>query len=158
MNKKLLLVLILVAVIVTGTAFAQTGIGVQGGGSFGSGSLGGAALTLKLSGSPIYWAFNFSAGSGYSWMGLSGDVNLLTNSIISGLDWYVRVGGLANVAFFRDNFYLNVGVQLPVGIAWRPLPPLELYLQVGPRLGINILQDFGFGIYGFGNIGIRYWF
>jgi len=163
--KKICFVLILAAIIATGTAFADHpsgfGIGVQGGGSGGWGSTfgGGGGLTLKLPSMPIFWTVDFAAWSGYAWLWLAGDYYLIDQKLVSdiGLNWYLGVGGYVNLGL-GDPLGLGVGARLPIGLSWQPIQLLEIYLQVVPSIGLGILPGIGLGGGWGGNLGIRLWF
>ena len=62
MNKKIIALLLVVALASTGAVFAKTGVGVQGGYNFGGGA--GAALTFKLDSLPCVFALDLGLGNG----------------------------------------------------------------------------------------------
>ena len=157
--KKFLFVLALVAIIATGTAFADhpggLGIGIQGGGGiYGS----GGALSLKLPAVPVFWAIGADFYGGTSWIGVSGDVYLAEGNIVPEikLDYYIGVGGFVNLAF-GDNFYIRGGARIPIGLSWHFLEIFELYAQIVPYLGISTYGSFFYWNVA-GNIGLRIWF
>jgi len=163
--KKIFLVFALVAIIATGTAFADHpsgfGIGVQGGGSggwTGGGFGGGGALTLKFPSMPIFWTVDVASWTGYLWLGVSGDYYLIDDLIVPeiGLNWYLGVGGYVNLGL-GDPLGLGVGARLPIGLSWQPIDLLEIYLQVVPSIGVGILPGIGLGGGWGGNLGIRLW-
>ena len=110
--KKILLVLALVAIIATGTAFADHpggfGIGVVG--TYGSGY--GGALSLKLPDMPIFWAINISAGDNNTHVGVQGDYYFIDADLIDKwLGWYIGVGGFAGIGLGGNSLGLNLGVR-----------------------------------------------
>jgi hypothetical protein len=165
--KKVVLVLVLAAIIATGTAFADHpksfGIGVQGGTSSsweGGGYYNGAALSLKLPSMPVFWAIRLDVWSDYFHLNVSGDQYLIDSMLISniGLNWYLGVGLGAGIGL-GDPLAFGVSARLPIGLSWQPIPLLEVFLQVVPHLGVAILPDFHFPYGGWGgDIGIRLWF
>jgi len=164
--KKIFFVLILAAIIATGTAFADHpsgfGIGLQGGynGSWLGGlGGGGGALTLKLPSLPIFWTVDFALYGSYSWLWLAGDYYLIDQKLVPsiGLNWYFGLGGYVNLGL-GDPFGLGVGVRAPIGLSWQPIRLLEIYLQAVPSIGLGILPGVGLGGGWGGNLGIRLWF
>jgi len=153
--KKLLLVLVIFAVITTGTAFAEFGIGVHGGyGGLG----GGGGLNLAFSKVFIYIdAF----GLGNNHMSLSGAVDFISfidDPIVDTLNWYIRLGIGAGLWGFDDKLSLAAAVRLPIGLSWKPIPLLEIFLQVNPQIGMRILPDLNlWGNFWGGNLGLRLW-
>jgi hypothetical protein len=164
--KRALFVLVLAAIIVTGTAFADHpggfGIGVQGGTNSswsGGGYYNGGALSLKLSSIPIFWAIRLDIHSDYFSMNVSGDKYLIDSKLSSeiGMHWYLGVGLGAGIGL-GDPLRLGVSARLPIGLSWQPLPVLEIFLQVVPHLGVSVLPDFHFPYGGWGgDFGIRLW-
>jgi hypothetical protein len=163
--KKILFVFVLVAIIATGTAFADYpsgfGIGVQGGwsGSWTGGGGGGAALSLKIPGVPVFWAVQLGfPGNDYVWLNVAGDYYLIHNPLVSsiGLHWYFGLG-LGVGLGLGSSFHLGAEFRVPVGLSWQPLDFLELYLQAVPSIGALFIPDVGiWGGWG-GNLGIRFW-
>jgi len=153
--KKLLCVAVLVAVIGAGTAFAQFGIGVHGGG----GTLGGGG-GINLAFSDIY-IYVDALGAWDGGMHVSGAVDFLSlykTNLASNFDFYVRVGVGAGLWGFNDTFGLAAAARVPVGVSWKPIPLIELFLQAVPQIGLKILPsiDLFWGVGG--NLGVRFWF
>jgi hypothetical protein len=163
--KKILLVIIL-AVIFSGVAFAdhpenQLGIGVMGGyySTF-SGGFGGSAgfgLSLKVPSVPIFWGI-YVPSFNPLYLGVSGDKYLYEGDLVSdiNLHWFLGLGGWFNIGF-SDPFYFVVGARLPVGLSWHVIDMLEVFLNVAPNLGLRLTQ--GAGLVGgipF-ELGIRLW-
>jgi hypothetical protein len=185
--KKKLIAFALVAILTAGAVFADhpksIGIGVVG--SYGWGGGMGAALSLKLPVLPIFWGVNadFASSdreSSFS-IGLSGDKYLidavLVNSI--GLHWYLGIGGWGNLyshtwkvlskEYTATSF--GFGARVPIGLSWQPIPLLEVFLDIVPRLGIafspetkddsgKVLREGGadFPVFGIPlELGVRLW-
>jgi len=163
--KKILVVLVLGAILVTGTAFADHpegsfGIGVQGGGGWsGGGGIYGGALTIKETVSPIFWAISF----GGNYLGISGDVRFIEGALVDSINlhWYIAAGLYANFYVFSNDFGIGFGGQLPIGLSWHLLEFIELYFQAVPYIGVGAFfsrdsygLDWGVGA----NIGLRLWF
>jgi hypothetical protein len=164
--KKIFLVFVLVAVMAV-AAFADhpsgLGIGVQGGGGSYWGGAGSfhpsAALSLKIPSVPIFWAARLDITDGYFGLGVSGDYYLIDSQLIPTLHWYLGVGGSLGLSFGNDWMGLGAAVRLPIGLSWQPVRPLEIFLQVVPSLGVDIIPGFHFPSGGWGgDIGIRIWF
>ena len=153
--KKLALVLVLVSIIGAGTAFAQFGIGVHGGyGGLG----GGAGVNIAFSNIFIYVD---AIGIGGNSMNLSGAVDFiqfLGGNIGSGLSWYWRIGIAAGIWGFDDTLGFAVAARAPIGLSWKPIPLIEIFLQAQPQIGLQILPDIDLwaNFWG-GNVGIRFW-
>ena len=147
--KKFLMVLALVAILATGTAFADHpdgwGVGVVGGWGY---NLDGAyGLSLKIPSIPIYWAINLGLGSHYFGVGITGDYYVIDDALpVPTLNWFLGVGGFFN---FRSWSYkydygdwsytsMNFGVRVPIGLSWQPIDLIEVFLDVAPSLGLGI--------------------
>ncbi|MDR0301826.1 MAG: hypothetical protein LBI04_05880 [Treponema sp.] len=185
--KKLVMVLALVAIIATGTAFAEhpsgLGIGVVGtygfAGDFGSGM--GFGLSLKIPGVPIFWGVNGSFGSDHFGIGITGDKYMIDSKISGPLGWYFGLGGyfsfyswtFEGYGFDYSYTWMYGGVRVPVGISIQPIELLEIFIDVAPSLGIGYFSGWDYTIAGrkvesgstigfeFGiplEIGLRLWF
>jgi hypothetical protein len=186
--KKKLIVFALAAILATGTAFAEHPNGMSIGvvGSYGWGSDMGAMLSLKFPSIPIFWAvtagFGSSNNESYFNMGLIGDYYLIDKVLVKeiGLNWYLGLGGWAQLNTHKWNFLgreynstgFAFGARLPIGLSWQPIPLLEIFLDIAPRLGIafspevksdsgRVLKESGadFPVFGYPlELGIRFWF
>jgi len=155
MKKKVVLGVVLAAVLTTGTTFAEFGIGVQGGG----GALGGGGgLNLAFSGVFLY-IDGFSAWDGG--LHLSGAldfIDLYGTSLVNTLDFYIRFGIGAGLWGFNDELRLAASARLPIGLSWRPISLLEIFLQLVPEVGARILPP-AYLFWNVGaNLGLRLWF
>jgi hypothetical protein len=170
--KKLVIVLALSAIIVTGTAFAgdQDGLGIgviwdSGGGWGSSGTVGhNGALSLHLPNVPVYWGISFGGFGPFGdivWLGVSGDFLPLVNNqpLVKniGLSWFIRLG-LYGKILLGDITGFDVGARVPIGLSWQPIKVFELFLDVAPSIGVHILDGFGLGGGWDGEFGIRLWF
>ena len=170
--KRVLLVLVIAAVLATGTAFAGDprpdglGIGVvagYGGGWSGGGGSSNVGLALHLS--DIYWGINLGLGENHFALSVTGDFMTLTGGNISGpFGWYIDLGlygglGLAT-AGDNANLSLNFGARLPIGLNLN-FKPIDIWLAVVPRIGVDL--NIGHGDFlnlggGWGSeFGIRLW-
>jgi len=167
--KRLILVLVLFAIIAAGSVFADHpqgfGIGIQGGTSGaweGEGGLhNGAALSLKLPSIPIFWAARLDIYDDYFFLDVSGDKYLIDSILVKdiGLNWYLGLGLGVGIGIGGDDLGLGVSARLPVGLSWQPIPLLEIFLQLVPNLGVQVMPDFHFPYGGWGgDLGIRFWF
>ena len=172
--KKFLVVLVLAAVIATGTVFADhpggLGFGVQGGGggTWSGGGFGvnrGAALSLKIPSMPIFWAIDIEGNSLGVYLGIAGDYYFVDSALVPGigLNWYFGFGVGAGIGIYND-IYFSIVARLPVGLSWQldinagPIDAFEIYLQAVPSLGIS-LNPFKFPAGGWPiNVGFRLWF
>jgi len=168
--KKVVLVLVLFAILATGTVFAdhpngKWGVGIQGGTSGdwdGGGHLhNGGALSLKIPSVPIFWAVRLDIFNDYFSLGISGDKYLIDKLLVKeiGLGWYLGLGVGVGIGIGDDDLALGVSGRLPIGLSIQPIDLLEIFLQIVPQLGVSIMPSFHFPYGGWGgDIGIRLWF
>jgi len=176
--KKVVLVLVLFAILATGTVFAehpsdQWGVGAQFGSGgnwdrnkYGTDLQNGAALSLKIPKVPVFWAARFESYWSSTFMGISGDYYILDKTIVKDVNfgWYLGVGGGFNLLVSGSGAKLGdwfwAGVRVPVGLSIRPIDLLEIYLQAVPNIGFAKTPDEfeapygGWGV----DLGIRFWF
>jgi len=162
--KKTVLVLILLAVISAG-AFADHpggfGIGVVGGysGAWGAGKgYSHYGLSLKVPSIPIYWAVNMHITDDVFSFGLTGDKYILDNKLVPdiNLNWFIGVGGWGGITISKE-LALSIGLRVPIGLSWQPLPLLEIFLDIAPSLGLAINPlDFPAGGWPI-ELGLRFW-
>ncbi|MCL2265891.1 MAG: hypothetical protein FWC22_07600, partial [Treponema sp.] len=180
-----LVVIALVAILATGTAFAdhpdKFGIGVEGGyGSFWTdfkGPAGGnmnSAVSLKFKSLPIFWAIgmNIAAGGsgGNAGIGImvSGDYYFMDMAIVGDmLHWYFGAGAQVNLGFGIDitggtgGIDLDLLARVPVGISFQfPVSKivLEAYMQAVPTIGVKVSPKFRSLVGVGGSFGFRVWF
>ena len=162
--KKIVLVLALVSIIGAGTAFADFGIGLHGGGHYGGNVGGGGGLNLAFDSLFIYIDY-VGGGSGLNlsgavdfWQFLGG--NLGAGPVLNGnFAWYWRLGIPVGLHIGDNYLGLNAGVRFPIGVSWRK-DIFELFLQAVPLIGVRILpiDDIGLWWNVGGNLGFRIWF
>jgi len=152
--KKVIMGIVLAVVLGGTAAYAQPsgfGIGVLWQQQIGLGNYGvgnsGPSLSLKLPGSPIFWAVNLGIGDNYFGLGIQGDHYLVYRNIAGPVYWYLGLGGWGTVHFWGtgDAGYmgLGLGARLPIGISIQPVNFLEIFVDAAPSLGVRI--DFGSG-------------
>jgi hypothetical protein len=131
------------------------GIGIAGGGGI---NAYGASLALKVPALPVYWMINADLYGGAFGLGVTGDYYLLNGTFVPTLDYYVGVGGFVNLGL-GNTLAVAGGLRVPIGISWNPIPILDLFLEVAPRLGVEIVPDFKFpyASWVYGAAGIRFW-
>ena len=171
--KKLILVLAFLLILTIG-AFAEHpgggGIGIVGQSHFEwkefKGSPG-AALSLKMPEKPVYWGINVRLNGSDFWVSVTGDNYIVDKRLLPdiNLGWYLGVGAYAG--FFHvggDSSYssLGGGARVPIGIYVFPMSFFEVYVDVAPSLGLEILFGNKSGPYfpagGLGaDLGIRFW-
>jgi hypothetical protein len=189
--KKVVLAVLLGFVLCTAGVFAEHpdgwGIGIMGRGGYGwgAGTLGGAALSLKAPGVPVFWGINLGLYSNYFGIGVSGDYYFIDSMIAPeiGLGWFFGVGGFFTFGSYNpsQNYYkwtyLSFGARLPIGLSWQFFNnrkiALELFGDVVPSLGLalrfwdsqydNIQEAAGYNRIGLGGgfdieLGLRIWF
>lgn len=153
--KKGLLVLILAAILTTGTAFANDprpdgfGIGVVAGGVgvWESGAGFGWNYGLALHLADIYWGINLRVQSNWVYIGATGDfLTLLGGNITGPLGWYIDAGlygaiGLWNPDEGDGGVSFDIGARLPIGLNLN-FQVVDIWLAFVPRLGVGI-RTFG---------------
>jgi hypothetical protein len=166
--KKFVLVLTLVAIIATGTAFADhsdgLGVGVlwRGNIGFGGGIGHGIALSLHVPKIPIFWGIDFHLNGNDIGLGVTGDKYIYDETLIEIVHWYLGLGGYVDL-YLADDAIIDFGARLPIGLSWHFLKILELFVDVAPSIGIG-LYTHGSGDIDFPHtpfpveIGIRIWF
>jgi hypothetical protein len=127
----------------------------------------GGALSLKVPGLPIFWGINFDFRSHYFGVGVTGDYYIIDQTLLSniGLGWYLGLGGYAGIGIWDNYNMIRFGGRLPIGLSFRPINLLEIFLDVAPSLGVGLYtggwtgaDDFHFPEGGLGvDIGIRLW-
>ncbi|MCL2810251.1 MAG: hypothetical protein FWD24_09365 [Treponema sp.] len=168
--KKLLLVFVLAAILVSGTVFAQGvhpngfGIGILWGGSISLGSdnsfSNSAALSLKLPDIPIFWGISARVSDPLI-LGLQGDTYILGGPIVPTLGWFLGIGGYGSFALGSEAV-ISFGARLPIGITWQPIEVLEVFGNIAPSIGLAFWTHGSGGMefpQGFIpiEIGIRFW-
>jgi len=184
--KRFLIVLAFVAIIATGTAFADhpngLGIGVIGNYSnWGEVSGTGVGLSLKIPSIPIYWAIRASFGENYYGAGITGDYYLIDKKLAGPLHWFLGVGGYFTYLSYKDNAsgvdytytWMHGGLRAPIGLSFHPTKLLEIFIDVAPSIGASIYSGYEYkaagityneeGRTGFGwgapiELGVRLWF
>ena len=161
--KRFLIVMVLVAIIGAGTAFADNGlgIGVLWGGSVENGLHNHAALSLKLPSMPIFWGIRLGIGDAL-YIGVQGDMYILQGNLMPTLSWFLGLGLYGNF-YIGDAIGIGFGGRVPIGLRWRPIGLLEIFgnvtPQIGGYLGLGEHGSFMFpsgGYFGF-ELGVRLW-
>lgn len=156
MNKKIIALLLVVALASTGAVFAKTGLGVQGGYTLGGGA--GAALTFKLDSLPCVFAVDLGFWNGIA-IGVTADWWIQNPKIEGTWGWFYGVG-LAGSVHLGEPLGLAVAPRAVVGTNVFLLDKfLELYLQAAWQPTLSILPDVGFNLFSVPvNGGFRFWF
>jgi hypothetical protein len=169
--KKLVLAAFLGLVLSAG-AFAEHpggwGIGVLGrwgwGWDLAGSGIGGAALSLKAPSAPVYWGLSLGIRDHYFGLAATGDYYLIDQTLISGVNfgWYLGLGGFVSFDSWRNFSAFAAGVRLPIGISWRPVDVVELFLDVAPGLGLGAYFGDKSGLYFPAGdfpleLGLRFW-
>jgi hypothetical protein len=160
--KKLAIIGILGLVLGIGGLFADHPDGLGIGIEFNGGTGGfGPALSLKIPSLPIFWSVGLSFGGDYFGLGLTGDYYFIDKALVPdiNLGWYVGVGGFAYLGFNDDDMWFGLGARVPIGLSWQFLEKFELFVEIAPQLGLEILPDpkFPYGNFFTGALGARIW-
>ena len=159
MKKKIIAVLVLALLVSTVSVFAL-GIGIQGGGVYSAGNIGGnASITFKVDQSPLVFAVDWFANKDIVILGLTGDYWILNSYLAGPFNYFVGLGFGATVGL-GDPLILAGSVRAPIGVnAFFADGLIEPYLQVVPQFQLAILPDIASNGIVFGaNAGIRFWF
>jgi hypothetical protein len=171
--KKLLIVFALIAILATGTVFAEhpdgTGVGgivrydlsplLKGEGTdlfFGT-SYG---LSLKLPSIPVYWSAALSFSIIHFGVSVTGDYYFVDSPLIPNfLDFYLGAGGYLDYLNIIGLTFFGFGVRVPAGISIYPTDKIEIFLGVAPSLGLFFSGDpnpidWKIPI----EVGVRFWF
>jgi hypothetical protein len=154
-------------------------VGQYGGGWTGGGSLGGAALSLKAPGAPIFWGITLHFPSNGFGAGITGDYYLIDQTLVkgAGLGWFFGLGGYFDFLTYKYTFIgkdysqtaLGLGLRVPIGLSWQPVKSFEIFFDFAPSLGILFYSGnyydyktdenkIAFGGGWQGDIGLRFWF
>ena len=169
--KKIIIVIALMAIIGTGTAFADHpegwGIGIYN--TFDhtlfNGTLHGfgAGLTIVFPGFPVFFYFDLT--NNFNHVAAAGDYYFIDDNIDGPWHWYFGLG-LGVASWINDKkLGLATALRIPIGVSVQPIDWFEFFIQAVPQVGIRFVghegDKEGFGIYNRfwgGNIGIRFWF
>ncbi|MDR0669089.1 MAG: hypothetical protein LBF95_03310 [Treponema sp.] len=164
MKKKLLLVCVvglLAANVFADHPGGKLGVGVFGGGgsSTAAGGRGSLGLSLKLSGLPLFWGVTAYFGDPFL-MNVSADYYLIDDDLVKdgsfNLDWFFGIGGFGRFYISSNDFAVDLGLRLPIGLSWHIINNVELFADVVPGLGISLQGnplDWTWG----GELGLRLW-
>ncbi len=164
--KKRILVIFLAVILLA--AVAMTGFSVPRkagfaiGGAFALDPIGtpypGGAITFKLPVLPPVFGVGFSFGSQAFRLGITGDWWLWNFQLVSILWMYVGPGLWVNINIADSGTGVGLGVRVPVGLELWVIEPLELFLEIAPRVGLAIRDPvtIDWGIQG--AVGFRFWF
>ncbi|TVR68589.1 MAG: hypothetical protein EA427_10030 [Spirochaetaceae bacterium] len=86
-------------------------------------------------------------------MHVHGDVWLLRQRLVDPVDWYLGVGGKAQIKSGNGDD-VRVGVRVPLGVQWYAFPRLELFGEIVP--GMRLVPSTSFDLDA--GIGIRFHF
>ena len=156
--KKILIVVCLIMLLATSGAFAKgEGWAIGGEGELylaGNGGLpAGAMFLLHIPKIPLM--FGVGLNSPFS-IGLTVDYWFARGNLVSILDYYVGVGGYAQIFTNPTNFEL--GGRVPFGLqVWPVGQTLEVFIELAPAFGISV-DPTQFAWHLQGAVGLRFWF
>ncbi|MBN1523882.1 MAG: DUF3996 domain-containing protein [Spirochaetales bacterium] len=146
--KRILLLAAILVFICLGTASADMGIGAILGEPTG--------LSFRIGQFPVLGA----AWSFRDYIHLHADFWILDFTVYAPVDLYVGVGGKVKIFVSESKTTENqgssfsVGVRVPVGIQYFPIPEIELFLEITPGISLFPVTSFDADA----GIGIRYIF
>ncbi|MCP4724188.1 MAG: hypothetical protein GY863_04090 [bacterium] len=119
---------------------------------------GDGALTFKLTELPPVFGLSFGGNSDYFRLGATADIWMYHKPLVSIVSIYIGPGAYINLGI-GDTSTIALGARVPVGFQIFPLEPLELFLELAPRFGIQLTPDIDFPQLGLqGALGFRFWF
>ncbi|HEY9595023.1 MAG TPA: hypothetical protein VHE79_11130 [Spirochaetia bacterium] len=156
MKKKVLIVLIALALCATSAFAAKGTLGIGGEGSLYFGSAGGlpmsAMLTLKLPSFPLYLGIGISTDPA---LALTADYWFAHGNVTGILDYYAGIGGYGFLDFNPTN--LAVGGRIPLGLQLWPFGRVfEIFIEIAPAVGITLIPT-AFDWHLQGALGFRFW-
>ena len=145
MLVKKILIIITMMIVITVSAFADhpkgLGIGLVGGYYGGWQNKGYAhyGLSLKVPKVPIFWGINLHITDSVFSLGVTGDKYFVDSKLLSEikLNWYLGLGAYGGISFSEEPSF-TVGLRVPIGLSWQPVPIFELFLDIAPSLGFTI--------------------
>ena len=156
--KKIIVLVVLVLVVISGTTFARpTGFAI--GAAFGINELGtdipmSALLSFKLPQFPVMFGAGMRLNESVFNLALTADWWLYRTHLVGVVSLYIGPGLYITIP---DN--VRFGLRLPVGIQAFIIEPFELFLEIAPT--ITIVAPEGIEIPSFGAqgaVGFRFWF
>jgi hypothetical protein len=166
MRKKIFFIIVVLFLAIGAGAFADHSDGLGIGLNFTYGYNGGIgpALSLKLPSIPVFWTIGMGISSSWFLLTVAGDHYIIDKPLIPDIDlgWYLGLGLYFNLMTWKggDNLGLGLGARLPIGLSWQPrqVDILELFLDVAPSLGIDLVP-FYFPQWDVNvDFGVRLWF
>lgn len=157
MQKKIILIALILSFFGASTAVHSLGIGLSfgGRGKF-TGNRGygpNTMLSLKLDSQDFILGIGASTNDDF---GLAATVDWwLINKPLEGMiNYYVGPGGYLGIS----SNHIDVGLRIPFGLNIYPIEPLELFVEIAPAFGVDI-DPFRFPTFGWQTaLGFRFWF
>ena len=151
--KKIVMLVMLIALIGTASAFA-TGIGVSAGLPIGDLPGSDVMLSLKVDEIPFLMGLGFSIGNDQFAFGFTGDWWVVNENLFSFVNYYLGPGFYIG---YQD--VLALGGRFPVGLNVYPIPNLALFLEIAPTLAVQLGDPIVFPAFGLQSaFGFRFWF
>ncbi|MDC7221325.1 MAG: hypothetical protein PQJ59_15420 [Spirochaetales bacterium] len=162
--KRLLFITTLTTLLATGALFADTGLGAAftyGYDNDNESMNSGGALTINTPAFPgtvqtIKLGFN---GSDYINFNLSDDWWVIQENLTGLLDIYIGLGFNAGFTIDDDEWDINLGGRVPVGLTIKPIEYMEFFMEVAPTMGLGFEPEIYFPSWSVqGALGFRLWF
>jgi hypothetical protein len=145
--KRVALLVVCIAVLASGMAFAKgagglTAIGVYGNYGF-TGGGGGIGLSLKFGSFPVIGIKYSLTQNGY--LGATVDWYVVDSAgLIDNMTFFVAAGAYAGFGFGPGNNF-DFGLRIPIGLQLWLLKKLEIYLAAIPAIPVFPSIGLGFG-------------
>jgi hypothetical protein len=141
MKKKIAVIAAVLFVFASVEAFSF-GVGLRG--NLGYGGIGGGAILFSPN-STKHFGVSYYIGKNVSHIGFTGDVWLLDTALTNvgrngTLDLYVGPGLFVQVSLYDDDFDLDLGLRIPIGLDL-DFRVFDLFLEFAPQVGVSFLPS-----------------
>ena len=159
MRKTVLL--ILTVLLLSTMSVSAVGISAIGGAfSFSTSeieaAIPGGALSIKLDSIDPILGFGVRVDEDSFHMGVTADWWVYKEPLVDAINLYLGPGGYVNLAV-NGSTSVDLGLRIPVGLQMFPIDPLELFIELAPKVGIGFPIQFPtWGLQG--ALGFRFWF
>jgi hypothetical protein len=159
--KKKITIFIALALLTIPAVYSETGLGAAFTYGLDNGANNtGAVLSISTPAIPgtvqnVRLTFD---GTDYFSFSISDDWWVVQQNITGGLDFYIGLGFYTGITV-ADDVDFSLGARLPIGLSYRPVNFLELFLEAAPAMGVGFKPTIYFPSWNFqAALGMRLWF
>lgn len=159
MKKKVLLLVLALAILGSGVGFAKNGLGVFASLPVGQGLPVSVMASLKFDSVPLVFGIGASIGT-HTRLGVTADYWIANNNLVSVLNWYIGIGAYVGLGVSQNYSTLDLGVRVPIGLNVFVFDRvLEFFAELAPTLGASFSDPVTFPVLGLqAGLGARIWF